>query len=67
MGEAWTGVYAWHGMEQGQDIQTSTHFTSSALGLMEWVMDPGEGRASGGQEAISIFLYLKASIISSPL
>lgn len=51
---------AWHGMEGGQDVRTGTCFVSSALGSNGQGMDPGEGRARGGQEAISIFLYLKA-------
>jgi len=52
-------------MERGQDVRTSMCFISSALCLMEWVMDPDEGRACGGQEAVSIFLYLEVLIVSS--
>lgn len=69
MPEGWGDCCSWGrhelvcicGMEQGQDVQAGTHFISSDLGLRGGVSDPDEGRAYGGQEAISIFLYFKAS------
>lgn len=61
-GTDWCVCLAWHGAGSGHPDKPAFHL--QCLGLDG--MDDREGRACAEQQAISIFLYLKAPITSSP-